>query len=172
VHVRRAVLDDARRIAEIHVLAWQVGYRWLLPQPLLDGLHPDQRVPRWMATLERADWPVQGTLLLEHEGVALGFADLGPTRDEDRDAGRIGEITSFYVLPGAWGLGVGRRLMASAVHTLGAAGFAFATLWVLETNAAAIGFYARLGWEPDGAVRDDVAGGAAIRDVRYGRAVG
>ncbi|WP_018503641.1 N-acetyltransferase [Parafrankia discariae] len=52
---------------------------------------------------------------------------------------------------------------------LGAAGFASATLWVLETNTRAIRFYTRLGWQPDGAVRDEVVGGAAIRDVGYRR---
>ena len=169
MHVRPATVDDAGRVAEVHVLSWQVGYRGLLPQPLLDGLHPAQRVPRWSATLQQAAWPRRGTLVADDAGDVVGFADLRPTRDDDEDWVDVGEITSFYVLPTAWGRGVGRQLMAGAVRTLGAGGFASATLWVLETNVRAIRFYDRGGWAPDGAVKDDLWGGAAIRDLRYRR---
>lgn len=151
------------------MLSWQVGYRGLLPQPLLDGLHPAQRVPRWTATMRQAAWPGRGTLVADDAGDVVGFADLRPTQDDDQDPVEVGEIDSFYVLPAAWGQSVGRHLMAAAVRTLGAAGFASATLWVLETNARAIRFYAHLGWEPDGAVRDEVLIGTAIHDLRYRR---
>ena len=169
MHVRPATVDDAERLAEVHVLSWQVGYRGLLPQPLLDGLHPAQRVPRWTATLGQAAWPRRGTLVAENAGDVVGFADLRPTRDDDEDPVEVGEVTSFYVLPSVWGRGVGRQLMAGAVRTLGAGGFASATLWVLETNVRAIRFYADLGWAPDGAAKGDHWGGAAIRDLRYRR---
>lgn len=169
MHVRPAVVDDAQRIAEVHVLSWQVGYRGLLPQPLLDGLRPTQRTQRWSATLRQATWPSRGTLVADDAGDIVGFADLRPVQDDDQDAARVGEIASFYILPSAWGQGVGRQLMCAAVRMLGAAGFASATLWVLETNTHAIRFYAHLGWQPDGAVRDEVVGGAAIRDMRYQR---
>jgi len=165
--VRRGRVADAERIAQVHVLSWQVGYRGLLPQPLLDGLHPAQRVPRWTTTLSQAAWPARGTLVADDAGDIVGFADLRPTRDDDQDASEVGEIVAFYVLPTVWERGVGRALMSAAVRSLDAAGFTCATLWVLETNQRARRFYARLGWEPDGAVRDEVVGGAPIRDVRY-----
>ncbi|MCK9932711.1 GNAT family N-acetyltransferase [Frankia sp. Mgl5] len=173
MRVRRGLVSDAEQIARVHVLSWQVGYRGLLPQPLLDGLHPAQRVPRWMTTLSQAAWPARGTLIADDTddtddvGDIVGFADLRPTQDDDQDAGEVGEIVSFYVLPAAWGRGVGRHLMAAAVRDVDAAGFMCATLWVLETNLRARRFYAHLGWEPDGAVRDEIVGGTAIRDVRY-----
>jgi RimJ/RimL family protein N-acetyltransferase len=64
------------------------------------------------------------------------------------------------------------HLMAAAMRSFEAAGFTCATLWVLETNLRAQRFYSHLGWEPDGAVRDEVVGGAVIRDVRYRYALG
>lgn len=151
------------------MLSWQVGYRGLLPQPLLDGLHPRQRTLRWSATLRQAMWPSRGTLVADDAGDVVGFADLRPLHDDDQDASRVGEIASFYVLPSAWGQGIGGHLMSAAVRMLGTAGFASATLWVLETNTRAIRFYTHLGWQPDGAVREEVVGGAAIRDIRYWR---
>jgi GNAT superfamily N-acetyltransferase len=169
MRVRPAVIGDARRIAEVHVLSWQSGYRGMLPRVVLDGLRPAQRVPRWTATVRRAAWPGRGTLVADDSGDVIGFADVRPTMDEDQDPDRVGQIASFYVLPAAWGRGVGRDLMTAAVHTLGVAGFASATLWVLDTNVPATRFYDRLGWVPDGAVRADVVGDAAIRDLRYRR---
>jgi GNAT superfamily N-acetyltransferase len=167
MRVRRGRVADAEQVAQVHVLSWQIGYRGLLPQPLLDGLHPTQRVPRWTTTLSQAAWPARGTLVADDAGDIVGFADLCPTQDDDQDAGKVGEIVSFYVLPTVWEQGVGHGLMSAAVRSLDAAGFTCATLWVLETNDRARRFYTHLGWEPDGAVRDEVVGEAPIRDVRY-----
>jgi len=169
VQIRRAGVADARRIADVHVRSWKVGYRGLLPQDLLDGLDPQQRVPRWAATFEQSSWPARGTLVAEEADRLLGFADMCPTRDDDQDSTSVGEVASFYVLPEVWGQGVGRTLMEASSNTLTAAGFLAATLWVLDTNARAIAFYRALGWRDDGAVKDDIVGGAPIRDLRYRR---
>ncbi|GAA2878309.1 hypothetical protein GCM10020220_080100 [Nonomuraea rubra] len=50
--------------------------------------------------------------------------------------------------------------MTMAMLALRTADFASATLWVLEGECPArFGFYERLGWQPDGGVKDDVIGG-------------
>ncbi|MCK9877337.1 GNAT family N-acetyltransferase [Frankia sp. Ag45/Mut15] len=167
--VRPAGVSDVERVAQVHVLSWQVGYRGLLARSLLDGLRAAQRVPRWTATVRQAEWPARGVLVADDAGEVVGFASLYPSVDLDQDPTGVGEVGSFYVLPAVWGRGVGGQLMAAALGTFGAAGFTSATLWVLETNTRAIGFYAHRGWEPDGAVRDDVVGGVMMRDVRYQR---
>ena len=41
-------------------------------------------------------------------------------------------------------------MLAAAVNRLREAGADRATLWVLETDQSARGFYERLGWKPDG----------------------
>ncbi len=153
------------------MLSWQAGYRGLLPQALLDGLHPARRVPRWAGAVRQAAWPARGVLVAEDAGDVVGFASLHPTVDRDQDSTEVGEIGSFYVLPAVWGQGVGAGLMAASVRTLGAAGFTSATVWVLATNARAIRFYAYQGWEPDGVARDDVVEGITVRDVRFRRKI-
>ncbi|SDJ78357.1 Acetyltransferase (GNAT) family protein [Nonomuraea maritima] len=147
--------------------SWQKGYHGLLPQPFLDGLHPSQRVPRRKLIIQQAAWPCRGTLVAEDARDVVGFTDLCPTRDDDRDAVEVGEIGSFYVLPAAWRRGVGRELMTAAMLALRAANFSSATLWVLEGNVRAIRFYERMGWQPDGAVKNAVTGGIAVRELRY-----
>jgi RimJ/RimL family protein N-acetyltransferase len=42
-------------------------------------------------------------------------------------------------------------------------------LWVFEANAAARGFYERLGWTPDGAAKPFAIGGAVPVELRYRR---
>ena len=167
MRIRRAGLRDAALIAEVHVRSWQDGYRGQLPQDLLDSLEPAQRIPRWTAVLEQAAWPGRGVLVAVDGRDLVGFANLGPTRDADQDPATVGEITSFYVRPDRWGEGIGRRLMAASLETLTEAGYAQATLWVLDTNIAAMRFYEATGWQADGAVKHDELAGAAIRDQRY-----
>lgn len=169
MEIRWAGVADALRIAEVHVRCWKVAYRGLLPQDLLDSLDPQQRVRRGEATLEQGGWPAGGTLIAEEADRLVGFAKLCPTRDDDQDPATVGEVASFYVSPEVWGQGVGRALMANSSETFVAAGFLTASLWVLDSNARAIGFYEALGWRDDGAVKDDVMGGAPIRDLRYRR---
>ena len=115
--------------------------------------------------MRRAEWPGRGTLVADDGGDVIGFADLRPSPEFSQ----VGEIASFYVLPAAWGRGVGRALMTAAVRSLAAAGFVSATLWVLDTNVPAMRFYERLGWVPDGAVKHGEVGDAAVCDLRYHR---
>jgi GNAT superfamily N-acetyltransferase len=171
VHIRRAEVADARRIADVHVRSWQVGYRGILPQDLLDGLDRQQRVPRWEARIGQSGWPIGVTLVAEEVDRLVGFAHLCPTRDDDQDPASVGEVASFYVAPEVWGQGIGRALMDVSRETLIAADFFAASLWVLDTNARAIGFYQALGWRSDGAVKHDIMGGTPIRDLRYRRAL-
>lgn len=167
VEIRRAVPDDAAGIADLHVRSWQSGYRGQLPDELLDSLDPAHRLPRWTAALEQPGWPRQGTLVADDGHELVGFAHLCPSRDEGEDQAVVGEITSFYVSPDRWRTGIGRQLMSASLETLTGAGYAGASLWVLDTNARAIRFYEATGWHTDGAVKAADMAGVPIREARY-----
>jgi GNAT superfamily N-acetyltransferase len=167
--VRRAGPEDATQIAAVHTQSWQAAYRGLLPQNYLDQLDPADRLKRWQDTVLGADWPRDGVLVAALDDKICGFAVFGPTRDTDGDPRRIGEIAAIYLLPAAWGKGIGRSLMAEALGYLAAAGYLQATLWALESNARARRFYAMGGWVEDGAVKQDDSRGFPITEVRYRR---
>ena len=168
--VRGATPDDAERVAEVHVRSWQAAYRGLLPQDYLDRLDPADRLQRWRDSLRAAGWAGgERVLVAVDEGQVCGAAWFGPARDADLDPARVGEVIGIYLLPGAWGKGLGRELMAGAVEHLTAAGHRAAVLWVLESNARARRFYARAGWAEDGAVRRSDRLGFPITEVRYRR---
>jgi GNAT superfamily N-acetyltransferase len=168
--VRAATVADAADLSAVHVRSWQAAYRGLLPQDYLDGL--DQTfvaIERWQYHLRAADWPKAGVVVAVPGRELVGFARFGPSRDEDDDSAIVGEIISIYVIPEAWGKGLGKRLMSTALAGLTTAGYAQATLWVLDTNARAREFYEKGGWTPDGAAKRSDRWGFPLREVRYRR---
>lgn len=171
MEIRVAHIDDADQIAEVHVRSWQSAYRGLIPQKYLDGLDPSSRAEGWRRSVRDANWPRGGTLVAtDGDGTIVGFAHIGPTRDEDAgDA--VGEVLAIYLAPGAWGKGYGRALMATALEHLAQAGYQQATLWVLDSNARARRFYEAAGFEPDGAVKTDDRLGFRLAEVRYRRSL-
>ncbi|HET9721177.1 MAG TPA: GNAT family N-acetyltransferase [Solirubrobacteraceae bacterium] len=147
MRVRRAGPADAGAIAAVHVRSWQVGYRGLMPDHVLDGLSAAEREPQWRDRL------AAGSVVFaaERDGELIGFCALSePSRDEDAGEA-VAEIASIYVDPGAWRAGAGRALMDAALGHLRAGEWQETTLWVLRENQAALHFYAALGFRADGA---------------------
>lgn len=145
--VRPARLDDAAAIARIHVGAWRVAYRGLLPQAVLDGLDLDARVERWRSFL--ADPGEKEHLVGLAHGAVKGFLSLGTSRDEDATP-TTGEVYAVYVDPDSWRQAIGLRLMKAGLERLTARGFTRATLWILAENQRARSFYEALGMRLDG----------------------
>jgi ribosomal protein S18 acetylase RimI-like enzyme len=149
VQVRRAVPEDAAAIAAVHVGTWQVAYRGLMADEVLDGLSVAKREHSWREALS-AD-KESAVYVAGEDGAVVGFcAVAAPSRDDDAAAGTA-EIAAIYVHPDAWRTGVGRALMDVALRDLRAGGWRRVTLWVLAENHQARDFYARFGFEPDGA---------------------
>ncbi len=169
--IRVGHIDDAEQLAEVHVRSWQAAYRGLLPQDYLDGLEPATRVQRWRRSVQNADGPRGETLVAtDDDGTIAGFANMGPTRDEDED-GTVAEVSAIYLAPGAWGQGYGRALMGAALARLAQAGYEQVTLWVLDSNARARRFYEAAGFQPDGAVKVDDSLGFRLTEARYRRSL-
>jgi L-amino acid N-acyltransferase YncA len=148
VAIRDATPADARAIATVHVRSWQAAYRGELPDAYLDGLSIDDRHARWVERLAEPEANAR-TLVAEEDGRVMGFASLGPSRDEDVPAG-TGEVYAIYLLPEWFGRGVGRQLFARANERLRDLGYVRATLWVLATNERSRRFYEAAGWVFDG----------------------
>jgi ribosomal protein S18 acetylase RimI-like enzyme len=170
VEVRPAVLDDAARIASVHVASWRGGYRGLIPQDYLDTIDLAEWTDRRILRLRQVDWSRGGCYVATGDNDELsGFTDVGPTRDDDSDPDTVGEVRAIYLAPDAWGKGFGRALMTAGLTKLASCGYREATLWVLNTNAQAQRFYTAAGFEPDGALKTDDSRGFALHEVRYRR---
>jgi L-amino acid N-acyltransferase YncA len=114
------------------VRSWQATYRGLLPQSVLDALDAAKRGEYWQQYLSEAARPGETVLVAEEDGMVVGFASVGPSRDED--ANETGEVRAIYLLADRWGRGIGWALMDTALNTLCQAGYTQATLWVLDTK--------------------------------------
>lgn len=167
--IRQATIDDAARIATTHVRSWQAAYQGLIPQEYLDGLDPAQRLAMWKQVLASANTAAVGVLVAEEDSGVAGFASFGAARDIDEDPSLVGEIMAIYLLPAAWGKGLGRELMTAALACLSAVGYAQVTLWVLDSNNRARTFYEAAGFRPDGSAKDDESRGFVLHEVRYRR---
>ena len=162
--VRPGRVDDAPAVGRVHVRSWQGAYAHVLPPERLADLSIEARAAGWREWLEAAR-PRSAMVVAERGGDVVGFASVGPT--EDADAPDLGEVYAIYVLPEAWGTGVGRELMTAAVEALTAAEFAEAILWVLDDNPRARRFYERGGWRLDGGSKPYTLLGVEVRVVRY-----
>ncbi|MBN1219080.1 MAG: GNAT family N-acetyltransferase [Anaerolineae bacterium] len=167
--VRAAKPTDARGIARVHIRAWQIAYRGLLPDYVLDDLSVDNSERRWqMRFIENTTQ----TLVAEDNGRIVGFVTLGASRDDDVDRQQIGEIYAFYIEPGMCRQGHGRALWVEALALLREQGFSEVMLWVLRDNHRAISFYQAVGFTADGGAKTELwRDQIEIQQVRYRQAL-
>jgi ribosomal protein S18 acetylase RimI-like enzyme len=164
VHVRKANIEDASRIALVHVRSWQVAYRGHMPDEFLDGLDPEKRAEMWRQLTQNPDKIV---LVAEDDENIVGLCAAGASRDPDASP-KTAEIGAIYVQAEKWRTGVGRALLSAALEQLRNRQFEEVTLWVLKPNQRARSFYASCGFVPDGAVQDnDDWKTIRIRELRY-----
>jgi GNAT superfamily N-acetyltransferase len=155
--------DDLDAVCELHVRAWQAAYRGIVPQAFLDGMTPEARAAR------RRGADLSGQHVAEADGEVLGWAVVGPYRDDEGDApaAGCGEIEAIYARPDVVGTGVGRVLMAYALGELRRQELSPVLLWVLAANDRARRFYEKAGFRADGATHDYEIAGATLPEVRY-----
>ena len=149
VEIRPAVPDDADLLARLQVDVWEDAYGDLMPATVFEERRATvtDRVDRWRQIL---DGGASRTTVAEVEGELIGFASIGPPRDDDVTVDE--ELWALYVLASWWGRHVGHRLMGSTLADRPA------YLWVLHGNDRAISFYQKLGFVSDGVTRTDEHG--------------
>lgn len=165
--IRRAAPSDAMAMAAMHVRAWQVAYRGIVPDDFLDTMDVAARAARYTLGATGPGDP-RTWIAIEGDRV-LGGVSVSRSRDDDLPD--LGEVRSLYVHPDAWGTGVGRALMAQGERLLQEEGYTEALLWVLEANRRARRFYEIGGWQPDGKRKTFDIAGRQIPELRYRKAL-
>lgn len=168
VTVRTATSGDVPAIADIHVSSWRAAYAGLLPPDYLSG-SVDRHERGWGRGV--ADTDPRAALLVVVDGDdVVGFAYVGPSRDDDADD-TTAELYAIYLHPTRWRRGLGRALHEGAVGLLTERGWSRVTLWVSRGDARARRFAESVGWRPDGVSRKVPLGqdGIDLDEVRYVR---
>ena len=166
--IRLAGPEDATAVAQVHVRAWQAGYRKLLPQEYLDGLRAADRAARYDFASRDPGRP--STLVAVDGDTICGFATVASAAQSD--APGYGELCALYVSPERWRAGIGAALVSAARRRLLLLGYRQAVAWVLLGNTPAQRFYERDGWRSDGLQRVATVWGATVQEIRYSRDLG
>ncbi len=163
--IRKATPADAAALAGLHLVSWRAAYRGIMPEGLLGGLTVEWFLERWERHLgDRA----AATVLLDEDGGLRGFVAFGPSRDGDAGP-ETAEVHALYVHPGHWRCGVGSSLCRAALVRLWAKDYRDATVWTLEANARARGFYERMGFRLQPRGRREFGRRLALPELRYFR---
>ena len=161
--VRAARPDDAHAIATIHVEAWQMAYRHIVPSAFLKSLSIEQREVGWRRDLEQ--WTCE-TWVAEEGDQIVGWISAAASRDADASP-TTGEVWAIYVTPSQWRHGVGRLLWNEAERYLNGSGFSEVTLWVLKGNTTAIAFYESIRmFVESGSDKTIIVGGTELLEIR------
>jgi GNAT superfamily N-acetyltransferase len=166
--VRPPVVGDSTDLGVVHCLAWQHGYREVLPGPFLDSLDPVQRGQRWAGELGRERTDQMAMVVADVAGQVVGFTVYGPYRPAAGSSDGLCELWALNVHPDFWGTGVAQALMAAALDGLRRdRPEPRAVLWVLEGNGRGRRFYEKIGWSADGTSKVEQIGGVPATELRY-----
>lgn len=147
ITIRCATAADAERIVQIYVDSWNGGFGERMPTLALTP----ERVGRWERALLAP--PPNQWWVAEVDDTIVGFVGIGPSRDPLDP--KLGELDTIAVDPAWWRSGVGRLLMRVALNGLAEQGWREAILWTLAHYERGQRFYAAMGWQLDGGVRDE-----------------
>lgn len=165
ITVRKATASDAEAIARIRIGTWQCAYKGQMPDELLDNLSIDEDIENWKRRI--ADPPKDKVdFVAVLDGRVIGFASVGPCRDEDMDDS-TGEVWALYVDQNFMHHGAGSALMKESISYLRSLGFKKATLWVLDTNEKTIAWYEHKGWRKEGKTKTEEERGFTLSEIRY-----
>ena len=160
--IRPADISDIPALAKIHVAAWQSAYSHILPDEILNNLSIPQFEANWQISFSDSR---RENFVLEVDKKVKGFISFGKGRDND-STHETGEIYGLYLVPDLWGTGYGRKLWEGILKQLQSR-FSIATLWVLQKNRRARGFYERIGFECDNRVKEISLYDIKLSETRY-----
>lgn len=160
IDIRRAGLDDAGAIADVHHAAWLGAYSGIIPHKALLRMVGRRGAAWWANAIRRA----ANIIVVEIGGDVVGYATIG--RNRARQLSQQGEIYELYLLPEYQGIGLGSRLFAAARKLLQSNGLSGLVVWALEDNGGALSFYEGLGGR-DIAEGVEVFDAKALRKIAY-----
>ena len=168
VHFRRATIEDAAGIAQVHIDGWGRAHAELVPEAYIRykassvGREDFWRDELRLEADDRKPW-----IALADEQI-IGFADGGMARDDDLDSG-TGEVYTLFVTPECWEKGIRSRLVQHVARDLREHDFQRAVFWVLEADGVMRAFAEYTGWRPDGATRVENCGDCEVAELRYAK---
>lgn len=140
--VREACIEDAEKIAIVHVESWKTTYKGILSESYLSNLSVEKRLNSWLWTFDNLNVHEKIFVAENEDGNIIGFSSGGKSRNKDFK--HDGELYAIYLLKSYQRLGIGKLLFNSVVGSLRINGYSSMMLWVLKDNPS-VAFYKSLG---------------------------
>lgn len=137
--IRKARLDDAEAIADIHVTSWKSTYVDLLDEKDLSNMTFENRKILWETKLQ-VQKKNQCTFVIHNEEKIAGFISGGPERTKRFNY--ESEIYTIYLLPEYQKQGLGTRLLRVFAEEMKQQGHQSLLVWILKKNPSSR-FYER-----------------------------
>ena len=167
--IRRARVEDAQAIAEVHVASWRTTYKGIMSDEELANLSVDRRQLMWEHQLRDAQ--VMTYVAEDERGRIVGFVAGGPNRtdsDNPRETDIYhSELYEIYLLQEVQRHGLGSRLTRRLVEDFREQGYQSMILWVAADNTSARKFYETLGGTYISTQQLEL-GGMILDEVSYG----
>lgn len=130
--IAKAVFEDAKAIASVHVESWKQAYRGIIDQDFLDNLKEENRLKMWKESLSSKKDDEVVYVAKNKEGDIIGFASFGKERTERY--GVDGELYAVYLLEDYKGEKIGTKLFRAGVEHMRNVGMTSLLVWVLADN--------------------------------------
>ncbi|MBK17211.1 MAG: GCN5 family acetyltransferase [Rhodospirillaceae bacterium] len=163
--IRRARIEDASAIAQVHVETWRSAYAGMLADEFLLNLSAKNHEARWWRHVLTGQTNSHCVYVADDvDAGVVGFCSGGRKRGNQTDCDA--EIYALYVLDDFQGIGIGKSLFLELAKHLGNDGNESLLVWVLSQNPARF-FYGSMGGKII-ASRDGRVGGKRIHEFGYG----
>lgn len=159
--IRKAVLRDARGVAEVQVRSWKSTYRGIVAESFLQQLDAKEREQTWKNAIAQ-----QILYVAESEdGSVVGYVVGGENRSEKYPDYK-GECFAFYILEEYQHKGLGQQLLQSLVKDLQQQRIDSLLVLALEKNPYKK-FYEKLGAQKIGVENVEI-GWQLFKEAVYG----
>ncbi|MEK3822374.1 GNAT family N-acetyltransferase [Cytobacillus sp. FSL W8-0315] len=161
MNIRKAVLNDAKGIAKVHVDSWRTTYKNIISDEFLNKLSYQKREELWINNI-----PKGNVFVAENDnGEIVGFSSGGIERSGKYKEYQ-GELSSIYILKEFQGQGIGKALTNPVIKELEKLGINSMLVFVLEENDSRL-FYETIGGKIIDKIEVEIAG-KKLKELVYG----
>ena len=147
--IRKACIENAPRMAEIHVFGWRCAYKDFIPMDFLINKHTVNKREEKFREYLSGNNDYGETYVFEENNIIKAFMTIGNCRDEDKN-NKTFELQGIYVDPLFQRQKTGTHLVEYCIKEARIKDKNEIVLWVFEKNYETIKFYKKKGFEKDG----------------------
>ncbi|WP_034439925.1 GNAT family N-acetyltransferase [Clostridium ihumii] len=162
--IRKAIINDAKEIAKVHVDTWKSAYKDIICNEYLERLSYENREKSWKSMLDN-DMGLRIIYVAEEENETIvGFIS-GGYEKKDTEI-KNAEIYGFYVLKDYQNNGIGKMLFKKILESFNKLNLQSVSLWALNDNYGGRKFY-----ESNGGIKvnekEITIGNEKLKEIQY-----